>query len=280
MYSFCAYDLRVASHWPIPGAMPAIPGEGTAPDRANLQIVSTLHTDADAPLHFGIREAGMFSGYADGRLAVVPLSGVSHEAFISALLATALPAMLWLRGDVVLHATAVQPPGARHAIAIAGASLSGKSTVLEQCLAQGWSVIGDDTLCLRVEHEEVAVSGLPACYMQRAPGVLNAIDRHRINIPDTQQMARASLGAVVVLVERVAPGRGSLARLRGEQAFMALFNNCHRLWVPRRLGSEPLLLVRIGEVLKRVPVFAWYREQGRAEISDAEWQYIVAAIDY
>ena len=94
------------------------------------------------------------------------------------LMATALPAALWMRGETVLHAGAVLLPGMTHAVAFAGASGSGKSTMLRALLEHGARLVADDTVCVRAAANGYQVAGLSAGTQRRVgawqPGIQTA----------------------------------------------------------------------------------------------------------
>jgi hypothetical protein len=81
------------------------------------------------------------------------------EQYLPLLLASAVPAMvLMLRGDYVLHASAVARDNV--AVAFAGQSGAGKSTVAAAMCTQGWRLVTDDVLPMRVVEGQVsAVAG-------------------------------------------------------------------------------------------------------------------------
>jgi hypothetical protein len=102
----------------------------------------------------------------------VPNADVSE---IEALLvATALPAILWMRGRFVLHAAAVLMPGRDAAIAIAGPSGVGKSAALAQLIVRGAAVLADDSVSVAVGASGLIASGLPSVYFVRSDDSTNA----------------------------------------------------------------------------------------------------------
>jgi len=99
-----------------------------------------------------------------GHAVAHPVAGVDLD-LVSTLAAGALPAfVLTLRGDAVLHASAVDVGG--RAVAFIGPSGTGKSTIATLCCAQGARLVTDDVLRLAVgqgTHDD-----RPRCYLGAA----------------------------------------------------------------------------------------------------------------
>ena len=264
-----AFGLRLRSVFAIPGAQPTPAADpGSAID---------LHIDTGAatlPLVPGVppirMEVFQLSGdtllfeppgiaryrfsLGESRLTVQPGVGVPLSDVVALLLATALPAALWMRGDLVLHAAAALLPGCRRAVAFAGPSRVGKSLLLGRLIHHGSSIVAEDALCLRVRAGAAIASGLPACLFERPAPFTLAKDRILTPVPLAQQAACAPLGAIVVL-DRAAPPVPQ--RLAGSAALAAILSHFHRPLVPRLLGRMPQLLPLVGRLASELPVYRW-----------------------
>jgi hypothetical protein len=273
------YGLTIQAELSVPGALPIDPGEPDASRDADLQIVMGSaamprpkaicgpYQYADDAILFERPGAARYLCEAGRRIVVEPFAGASDVEVCGSLVATALPAALWMRGDIVLHAAAVQLPGQARLIAIGGASGSGKSTVLAQLIKAGAQVVGDDTLCLREIDGVVHVSGLPTAYFKREPGS-GAEERALIDVPERQQAAGGLMSAFAYLAPRVS-GRAVFTRSQGLSALEVLLNSRHRPRVPRLLGTEAEVLRRLAGLVERLGVYAWRRREG-AEILSAD----------
>ncbi|ADW67870.1 hypothetical protein AciX9_0802 [Granulicella tundricola MP5ACTX9] len=186
--------------------------------------------------------------------------GAEPELVETMLVSTALPAVLWMRGRVVLHAAVAVLPGMREAIAFAGPSGCGKSSLLQQLVRQGARIVAEDACVL--SPGELMACGLPGLILMRAASS-DELDR-RIEVPVAleQQLGSARLGALVVLTDRGEPVR----RLRGAAALEALLKNLHRPSVPRLLGQMPGLLPQFALLLRQLPVYSVHRSIGVEEL--------------
>ncbi len=78
-----------------------------------------------------------------------PLAGVPAVTLRHLLLDHVAPLVMGLRGRLVLHASAVSTP--RGAVAVAGGTGQGKSTLAASLARRGFPLVADD--CLVLEHE-------------------------------------------------------------------------------------------------------------------------------
>jgi Tfp pilus assembly ATPase PilU len=192
------------------------------------------------------------------RLTVEALPNAPASVVADYLIATALPAVLWMLGDLVLHASAATLSGCAGAIAFAGASGSGKSTVLRSLLEHGAGVVAEDSLCVRDGNPMIEVSGLPASILLRQPNAALDADREVFRVPHAEQVASASLGAVVVLGNSPS-AKATLRRLSSASALEALLQHRHRATVSHLLGLDAVQLPRFAALARRVPVYLWNR---------------------
>lgn len=251
-----AWNLRVRSAIPLPGAMPLPPAGDTGVD-LDIALASAALVGlraVEGPYRYG-RNGVAFTvpGIAHyrcdaARIAVDPLPGARAADVAALLVATAIPAVLWMRGDVVLHAAAAVLPGTTRAVTVLGRSGSGKSALLSRALAMGASIVADDSVRVGVGPNGLRISGLPGGYF--APLAADRADRAFHPVPPAQQHADADPGALVVLGD-AAPGR-----LGGGGAVAALLAHRHRPRVARLLGLEPAALAMIARLCRERPIYA------------------------
>ncbi|WP_447727335.1 hypothetical protein [Sphingomonas koreensis] len=270
MRGFIAYGLRVRSDIDIPGALAA-----DTPDAADLSIElaaasavqsASIYRFEGADLCFTAPGIAEYRCRADG-IRVTPHPDASAADVAEMLIATALPALLWLRGGFVLHAAAARLPGHGAAIAIAGASGSGKSTVLAQLADAGASVLADDTILLDARNRPGEGAGLAGGYYlarEDAP-------RRFQPVPATRALVRAPIAAILIL-SRGDPGTaGGLTRITQVEAVAQLLANRHRPRVPALLGRQAATLADSALLAGLIPIYAWRRPAGARALAAGEW---------
>lgn len=180
------------------------------------------------------------------------------------LVATALPGLLWLRGHLVLHAAAVQFPDGP-AFAIAGATGSGKSTVLAQLIAGGAALIGDDTIAFDPATDGLASGLSGGWFATSADGVREFFGAS----PD--QSARAAAIRAILVLETDATGTGGTARLGPVAAVAHVLASLHRPKIPALLGQSGETLRHTTLLAGAIPLYSWRRRAGEVKLTPAEW---------
>lgn len=267
MRGFVAYGLRVRSDIDIPGAL-------VEPQAANAADVTvalapprlTQHAEIyrfeGEDLCFAAPGIAEYRCRAD-RIDVMPHPDAGETDVTEMLIATALPALLWRRGGFVLHAAAARLPGHAGALAIAGPSGIGKSTVLAGLADAGASVLADDTLLLDPRCGEGA--GLPGGYFVTREGKVRRFQ------PARQPLVRARIAAILIL-SRGDPGvAATLTRVAPVEAVARLLANRHRPRVPDLLGRNAATLADSALLAGSIPIYAWRRPAGVHALAAAEW---------
>lgn len=274
-----AFDLAIRSDLALPGAMAADSDAGASVDVEIIEgpavlegASSTLgpYRLAGDQLQFSRRGVGDYLCEGGRRIVVERAPGADAFEVRGSLIATALPALLWTRGEIVLHAAAAVLPGARRAVAIGGASGAGKSTILDQMLSLGSTLIGDDSLRLRPAGSAVRASGLPAGLFLGDQG------RAFKPAPPEQQAASAELAALVVLERPRTREAPCFRRLRGSDALETLLAGRHRSRVPRLLGFEGRLFPTLSRLAEQLPVYHWRRREGALTLEADEIEFLVS----
>ena len=266
MLNLMAYGLRISSAFDLPGA-PQLPfseaaelsiriGE-TASHPAIEEVIGSLgpYVLSRSSLLFRAPLVADYKLTRDGRsIEIEPAPGAADEAVSELLIATALPAALWMRDEIVLHASAAVLPATEGALAFGGASGVGKSRLLARLVESGSSVVAEDSLCLRTVEGHSLASGLPGCLFLRAPGADEQQARQRVVVSAARQRVSAPLRALIMLTP---DGPGEPQRLEGTHALQALLDSLHRPRVPRLLGLLPALLPRLAMLVDQLPVYRW-----------------------
>lgn len=248
------WGLRIASAVPVPGAVP-----WPFPPTETDVTITVGEPVALPPWPFPYRHAGEELDFAPPGVGRYRISRSSIRiephpqadmATISALLiATAMPALLWSRGQFMLHAAGVILAPNERCIAIAGPSGAGKSTLARWLLERGARLVGDDTLAIARSGDTAMCSGLPGGVFRDAPH-----GRQFEPLPEAlvEQAQATRLGAIVVL----APGQPlAIRRLAGIDAFAAIMRNRHRPRVPTVLGCQQAQLTMAAALCRAIPVY-------------------------
>ncbi|MEG3088498.1 hypothetical protein [Sphingomonas sp. PB4P5] len=272
MARFLAYDHVVESALDLPGAMP-LP-DGPAPADLRIVLNAPAPTLPTAPLYQHDADALMFTPPGVGAyritpsaIAVTPLQGAVDADIAALLIATALPAWLWLGRRLVLHAAAVVLPGAARALVIGGATGSGKSTMLAALLARGAAMVGDDTLAIDGDRPVPLGSGLAGGYFWRV-----TIGGARAIQPAAHGVRRAPLGAVLLLDR--GGGAPQFERLTPVAAMPELLASRHRPAVPRLLGRDAIVLAQCASLATTLPIYRWHRTDAAPTLSDLEYAHL------
>src|SRR5277367_1921769 len=142
----------------LPGALPV----GERAGAARSLIIQRFEASADeaiGPAGFSRDEEGLrleIPGLASYRcqaraIAVFPRAAASHDsasALGEYLIASALPAALWMQGRLVLHGAAVCTRASGPAIGLLGRSGSGKSTLAAGLVGRGAQLLADDSIAI------------------------------------------------------------------------------------------------------------------------------------
>ena len=268
-----AFGLQIESDFPVPGAFQ--PEAFLASSSASIVIRSAPTPEPDGKLHDGPYSsaaggllfdhpsaARFFVPYTADTLLVEPKPGSRAEDISGYLIATALPMLLWLRGDMLLHAAVATLPGTQTAVAFAGPSGSGKSTLLLKLMAAGAFSIAEDCTCLRWQDGELIASGLPTRIHLRTSKDDLTTPRTCEDLSADRCKASAAISAIVVLAPE-APEQSnaaSLTRLTATDALAALLRNRHRHRIPGLLSLSTKLLPRWAGIASHIPVYTWHRQ--------------------
>ncbi|KQN21212.1 hypothetical protein ASE86_14655 [Sphingomonas sp. Leaf33] len=261
-----AYDRIIDADRPVIGAVPCETADAAAirirwhAPVAAPPVERPVWTRAADALWFDPPGVARYRCTAD-TIDVTPVAGGASDMVDALLVATALPAVLWLDGAVVLHAAAVVPSGAARALAIAGPSGRGKSHLAAALVARGGAFVADDSIAVRLRGDAAVCAGLAGGYHLGAADA-DARPFHPIGVDRTRRAA--ALGTLVIL-DDVA----GYARLTGVAAVAALLANRHRASVPRLCGIEPRVLADMARLASAVRVYRWSADEADALRDDA-----------
>jgi hypothetical protein len=163
--------------------------------------------------------AGAFALHPGAGLVEAEPRGAPGDAWEHRLVATAVPLLLAERGDVVLHAGAVDAGG--RAVVFLGPSRRGKSTLALALTRAGLPLIAEDGVALSAGDPPLVWPGPLGVRLKRAHA--DGGRRVELHFPEAEAPAAVPLGALVVLeprgtalrVERIDPADAVPALLAG-----------------------------------------------------------------
>lgn len=267
LFYYRAFGLNIASEFEIPGGISL---DEPVPDAdivigagdTSIGIVDAIngpYTRNGKALLFDAAGVARYYAPSPGQLFIEAYHGASIQNVGELLIATALPMLMWMRGGIVLHAAGLVPAGMEQAIAIAGPSGIGKSTLAAGFMEAGGRLVGDDSLWLTVKGDIPIVSGLSAMLHKSDA---SSEPRTEIAIPSQSRGETAQLAAIIVLRiadERPAPCTN---RLQGANAIEALLKNRHRPKIPAILGLEAALLPQTILHCRTLPIYEFTMQKG------------------
>lgn len=283
-HRYRGYGLSIDSVFLIPGAVT------TAFDQARAEIVIRAgtaaigqvdaaigpYTRSAAGLLLDVPDVARYLALSPGELIVEPCPGADAEDVAALLVATALPMLLWMRGGIVLHAAGVVLPGAHGALALAGPSGIGKSTLARRLVERGAGFVGDDSLHITSAEAGPMAGGLCAsCFL---PDAQRSAQRRVHPIPAFAQVARAPLAAIIILARAADRPVAPPQRLAGPAAIEAVLQNRHRPRVPAILGKHAALLPDLMALSRAVPVYRLEVPEGDIAAAEARVLELAASL--
>ena len=263
------FGLTIDSELPLPGLIPA-------PVGASVDVCirrGTLGEEADLV----IPEAGSFA-VRDGREIIVDaLPEVPERNIRLFLLGSAMGLLLHQRGLFPLHANGVVVDG--RAIAVAGATGAGKSTLAAWFSRQGLTLVGDDVIAMKPGAERVmALPGPPRVRLWREALDVFEIDNAELEpsyvdaaydkwdlpvAPNSLASTELPLAAVYVLED------GSdiqIRRMGGAAAAEALFDHTYRGAYVERVEGAVDHWRAVATLAATVPVFNLVRPRDLSQL--------------
>lgn len=153
--SYCrAYGLQIESELPLPELEPSEAGPeihigfGTVSRRPEESVMDRCVSATADEVHLFWPQAGSFLVRRGVEIIVDAVAGVEERLLRIGILGPALATLLQQRGSLVLHASAVSING--RAVAFVGWKGQGKSTTAAALFGQGFPLLTDDVLALKV----------------------------------------------------------------------------------------------------------------------------------
>ena len=275
-FQYELYGMRLASALELP----ELPRAGSGVSDVELELVEQGTLGSFAPPEPADEAlANRFETHADGcdivwsgdarvrisggrRIQVDARAGVEVEALRAALLGPVWGVVLAQRGLLPLHASSVDIAGG--AVALAGASGQGKSTMAAALLARGHALLSDDISAIVWEADKPSV--LPAFPQQKLePESLAAIGKSAEHLapvhsreskrlrPVRAQFTSAArpMRALIVLADGE---REVLQRTKPQDAFLELLRHTYRVEMVQTVLGREAHMRAIARLIEAVPI--------------------------
>jgi hypothetical protein len=243
---------------------------GHVPEALDDVIFSTalLQVARDGTCRFGVPDVANYLIDAPGRsVTIAPARGPHTPAVGVFLLGTIFGILCHKRGLLPLHASCVSIGGG--AVAFAGRSGVGKSTLAAEFFSRGNTVLADDVTVvdpdgpgglvvwpafprLRLWHDAVTHFELPLEGLERDRQELT---RYLVRMDRVFGTEPRPLAAVYLLRHTAHARHESIFRLRGLQAVKELNAVVYRGRVGRALGENKRQMIAVNRLCAEVPMY-------------------------
>jgi hypothetical protein len=251
-------ELTVTRSSPVPGdgSVPELPSDPQVwRDHGNVPRAYGYSHNGDQWLFLPGRAAFRFDT-AGGQVEAIVPAATSHRRVEELYQRHAMPFVLQARGRELLHASAVLTP--RGAIAFAGSSGAGKSTMAFALSQRGYPPMADDALLFDVVGEAVQLHPLPFALQVSSKSPFGESEAAvQVDAPDWSDESPPRLAAVFVIERMSKPNREpepEIIALSSAAAFQLLLYHAHCFSYDDD-DRRRLMLERYLELTARVPVF-------------------------
>lgn len=188
---------------------------------------------------------------------VVVEDGADRATLDAFLHGAVLGALIHQRGELPLHASTLVPPSGGGAVAIAGPSGVGKSTLAYELIRRGWTMLSDDLTRVTCDDSRVSAwpgrsmiklwadacanFGLPVASLAHVP---DERDKYLVPVPTSRSTAALS---IILHLSRECPG--GVSEVDGVKALALLAEDTYRLTYVAALGQTAQHLRLISAVV-------------------------------
>lgn len=287
-YGYFAFGFHIRSERPLPELAPALDAQAAdvliSWGRAPESLDGASYWDgamqvAGGDLLLQVQDLARFHLAGGDRIVVDPMAGSSDRHVRAYLMGTILGILCHRRLRLPLHANAVEFDG--RAVAFAGPSGMGKSTLAAHFQSRGYRVLTDDICAISFPEggPPLAWTGVPRIRLWRDSAealghdvgtlepVADEIDKYCL--PPSPDIVRegAPLRALYVLTPPQAGEPDRLERLSGWRAADAVMEQVFRREVLNPLGASRNRFGRTLALLEHVPVYRAPWRQGYADLA-------------
>lgn len=270
--------LAVASDMNLPGAVPLAPppdridvriGCGSVPMQLeNPQACGPFWQLTDRQFLLTLPDIGRFLACDGTELTMDAAPDTDPADGLPFLLGTGLGALLYQRGGVLLHASAVAD-GAGGAIAVCGMSGMGKSTLAAALCQRGKRFISDDVCAVALDAQgrpvlwpdgrslklfDQSIDQLGLAHA-RGTEIRTGSGKHYVEPPSGNDGKAAPLTAVYVLRNVKSCRNQNIERLAPLDAAQTLLNYNYRRRLALAMAGRSEQMTITSAILRHVPVF-------------------------
>jgi hypothetical protein len=287
---YSCFDFRLRCAFPLDELTPAEDADDTRPVvEVRLGLLPEVLPGgrmtghglqiADGAVMLTVKGAARYLVESGHEIVVDPLPGAPQRNIRLFLLGSALGILCHQRGLLPLHANAIVAGGA--AVAFAGPSGVGKSTLAAHFQRAGYEVLCDDVcmVCFDAAGQPFAWPGLPRLKLWGDAAKAFGIDHHgfepvfeemdKYNVPLRQAgVARPiPFRRLYVLSRTDDDGAGAIVRLRGQRAMEAVMAQTYRGHFLDPMGFRARHFRHCAALLAHAEVYAAARAWGYDEFA-------------
>lgn len=271
MFSYCAYHLNIASELELPElpttqAQPDIVIQFAAVDfeRPDDNWSRRTYASEDGQCLYQIYQGvGKFQVKQGQEIWIDPEPGVTEAKIRAFLLGPVLGALLHQRGCLVLHASCVRMEAG--AVAFMGAARQGKSTLTSFLHQQGYPLVADDKVVVKLNTPvPTVIPGFPLFRLW--PDAVAALGLENQQLPQLfpgieKQIHYLEAGFCTDPVPLVAlyvlntADKIEISPLTGQDAFWELTSQRYMAPAIQFIGEDPRQFWQMGQVVQRVPIY-------------------------
>lgn len=256
------YGLTAESHWPLPECLPGLPDvfpdisiiNGLVPEQG-IDPASDNDYEQSRVGEFwlNVEDVARYWVRYGREIIVEPYAGVDEESIRLYLLGSALGALLFQRGLLLIHGNAIEVNGG--CLVCVGDSGAGKSTLAAAFLQHGHRLLADDVV--PVDGNGLAIPGFPRIKLwgdaARQLGIdtqgLRRImpDMDKYNVPLGERFCESPLPVRWVYV--LEPSEGDAFELepyQGMARFEPLHENTYRVHFLEAMALKPKHLMQVA----------------------------------
>jgi hypothetical protein len=289
LFHYRISGLSVASELTLPGAIAATPDavpdvtvrrvEEIVPPKTAQTLGPNWSVEGDK-FFLHVPRVANFLITAGRDIALQLEAGMSESDAVVFLLGTAFGVLLYQRGRIVLHASAVQVGGS--AVLFCGKSGAGKSTMAAALNKRGYAHVTDDVCCIEFDAEGRpmvlsdgrmlklwldAVDEIELCDRKGA-AVRSMIDKFYVEPEVPLRLPSLPIAAIYALREQRAPLKAGIEQPNLLDAAQILRRGLYRARLMATMGLSANFLSRVMEVQRAASVYYLTRPFNMAAMPD------------
>jgi len=287
MFKYWGFGLHIASEIGFPELLPATFTEadvtitiGKTPELPEGEVIRKKIFSSITKHEYLLSVKNIckyYAGYGKTIIAA-PVPGADERSVRVFLLGTVMAAILYQRGEIPLHASAIVKDG--KLIIFAGNSGSGKSTLLAQLLAKGYEAFTDDICILRLqdthEHSEVvgtasypmiklwdnAISELDSTMFTRDFKIRPQLPKYGQFFYETFNQGTLPVDKIFILTTKRPADNASIKKFDGINIFKKLEKQAYKHQLIADTQLKGLYFSLLSRLSIQSPVYEVYRQEG------------------